>query len=77
MAPIAPGHDYPIGTYDGLRHISQALNLSIKKLDKLCIAAINGVAIQTGLSLALACDFRIAAKFRKAWQRNPALWSIT
>ncbi len=59
---ISPGHDSPIGTYNGLRHISQALNLSIRRLDKVCIAAINGVAIQTGLSLALACDFKLAAE---------------
>ncbi len=59
---ISPGHDSPIGTYNGLRHISQALNLTIRRLDKVCIAAINGVAIQTGLSLALACDFKIAAE---------------
>lgn len=62
MPPIAPGHDSAIGTYNGLRQISQALNLSIRKLDKLTIAAINGIAIQTGLSLALACDFKIAAQ---------------
>lgn len=65
MPPIHPGHDSPIGTYDGLRHISQALNLTIRKIDKICIAAINGFAIQTGLSLALACDFKIAASTAK------------
>lgn len=62
VPPISPGHDTPIGTYDGLRHISQALNLAVRRLDKLSIAAINGVAIQTGLSLALSCDFKIAAE---------------
>jgi len=57
--------NHALGTYDGLRVMSQTLNLAIRNLDKLTIAAINGFAIQTGLSLALSCDFRIAAKEAK------------
>ncbi len=58
---IPPGHDNALGTYNGLRTISQRLNSAVRALDKLTICAINGVAIQTGFSLALSCDFRIAA----------------
>jgi 2-(1,2-epoxy-1,2-dihydrophenyl)acetyl-CoA isomerase len=61
MPDIPRGHHNAIGTYNGLRVLSQPLNTAVRGLDKLTIAALNGVAIQTGLSLALACDFRIAA----------------
>lgn len=59
---IFRGHHNPLGTYEGLRMLSQPLNSAVRGLDKLTIAAINGVAIQTGFSLALASDFRLAAR---------------
>jgi len=62
LVPDIPGgHRDPMGTYDGLRWLSQPLNATMRGLDKLTIAAINGVAIQTGFSLALSCDFRVAS----------------
>ena len=33
MPPIPPGHDSEIGTYEGLRHLSQTLNLAIRNCD--------------------------------------------
>ena len=63
----------PIGTYEGLRVLSQPLNVAVRNLDKLTIAAINGVAIQTGLSLALSCDFRIASTDARLGSAHAAL----
>ena len=39
---IGRGHADPIGTYSALRAISQRLNTTVRDLDKLTIAAING-----------------------------------
>ncbi|TMF06638.1 MAG: enoyl-CoA hydratase/isomerase family protein, partial [Chloroflexi bacterium] len=39
---IGRGHTDPIGTYSALRSISQRLNWTVRELDKLTIAAING-----------------------------------
>ena len=61
VSEIPAGHDTALGTYNGLRTVSQRLNTAIRSLDKITVAAINGVAIQTGLSLALSCDFRLAS----------------
>lgn len=61
VAKIGGGHSTPIGTAQALRVYSQGLNLAVRNLDKLTIAAIGGPAIQTGLSLALCCDFRIGS----------------
>jgi len=60
VPPLPAGHSTPLGTYDGLRTVSQRVNVAIRNLDKLSVAAIGGIAVQTGFSLALACDFRIA-----------------
>lgn len=72
VAKLGGGHSTPIGTENALRVYSQALNVAVRNLDKLTIAAIGGPAIQTGLSLALSCDFRIgsvAAKLGSATLR--------
>jgi 2-(1,2-epoxy-1,2-dihydrophenyl)acetyl-CoA isomerase len=50
-----------IGLTARLRLVSQKLTLAVYETDLITIAAINGVCIQSALSLALACDFRLAS----------------
>ena len=44
----------------------------LRRFDKPTIAAINGAAVAGGLTLALCCDFRIAAQQRQIGRHQPA-----
>lgn len=55
----------PVNLNGRLRAYAQELVRTVRRLDKPTIAAVNGYAIQIGLSLALACDFVIAAESAK------------
>ena len=62
-----------VDQYALLRAYSQELIRSILNLDKITIAALNGVTIQIGLSIALACDFRIASTDCAPRERDPPI----
>jgi 2-(1,2-epoxy-1,2-dihydrophenyl)acetyl-CoA isomerase len=50
-----------LGLCNRLRFGSQKLTTALRDTDLITIAAINGACIQSGLTLALSCDFRIAS----------------
>ena len=66
VPPLLYGNESPqLRSYDSLRTTSQMVARSIRHVSKLSVCAINGFAIQVGLSIALASDFRIAARGAK------------
>ena len=77
LVSAVPGHRHvPVDLYGWLRFLAQDVPRSIRRIDKLTIAAVNGYAIQLGLSIVLACDFAVAARsarlgsatLRMGWQ---------
>jgi 2-(1,2-epoxy-1,2-dihydrophenyl)acetyl-CoA isomerase len=58
----AGGARNAINLYGQLVQFAQEPMRTIRRLDKMVIAAVNGYAIQLGLSIALASDFVIAAR---------------
>lgn len=60
--PAAPE---PVNLYSQLVQYGQDPVRTLRRLNKLTIAAVNGFAIQLGLSIVLACDFAVAARSAK------------
>lgn len=81
LVPPIPDHErVPVDLYSRLRWHGQELPRAIRRLDKLTVAAVNGYAVQLGLSIVLACDYAIVARsaqlgsatLRMGWQPDEA-----
>ena len=58
-------HNSPMGHGREMREGMQAVVLALRRLDKPSLAMVRGYAVAGGLALALACDFRFAARSAK------------
>jgi 2-(1,2-epoxy-1,2-dihydrophenyl)acetyl-CoA isomerase len=56
------GDHVPVNLYGRLNSYAQDPVRAIRRLDKIVLSAVNGFAIQLGLSIVLASDFAIAAR---------------
>jgi 2-(1,2-epoxy-1,2-dihydrophenyl)acetyl-CoA isomerase len=61
LGPAGADHS-PVNLYGRLNSYAQDPVRAIRRLDKIVVSAVNGYAIQLGLSIVLASDFALAAR---------------